>query len=269
MFLATTNQLCQEVAVFPFSGSCRSLFISSRSFSALRANERIYGTLLSRRSLVCAGASCLLLDKGLEARILAQFATYSLTLFSCCMVCHGELARMKPATRYLTLFYLAIAVGGALGSAVVSLVAPWVFSGFWEFPLFLWVSCLLALTVSGTRKGPADFGWRFSFGWNAGSRVACAGRVKFASLHPGTPACQSAGFRATERETLIWLGCVVLGLAGLSDLPFAASRSRSGPPVAECGERWVGAAVMASLLVFKLTSLQTMQCLCRGISLAC
>jgi len=40
---------------------------------------------------------------------------FSLGLFTCCMVCHGELARIKPHPRYLTQFYLMISVGGALG----------------------------------------------------------------------------------------------------------------------------------------------------------
>ena len=34
-------------------------------------------------------------------------------LFVACMFCHGELARLKPAPRYLTRFYLMISVGGA------------------------------------------------------------------------------------------------------------------------------------------------------------
>ena len=40
-------------------------------------------------------------------------------LFTCCMVCHGELARLKPHPRYLTHFYLMISAGGALGGLLV------------------------------------------------------------------------------------------------------------------------------------------------------
>src|SRR5262245_30113324 len=38
---------------------------------------------------------------------------YCVTLFIACMVCHGELARMKPHPRHLTAFFVAISVGGA------------------------------------------------------------------------------------------------------------------------------------------------------------
>src|SRR6185436_15259282 len=45
-------------------------------------------------------------------------------LFAICMFCHGELATLKPPPRYLTGFYLMISLGGAIGSLLVSVVAP-------------------------------------------------------------------------------------------------------------------------------------------------
>ena len=69
-----------------------------------------------------------------------QIATYSLVLFACAMACHGELVRSKPHARHLTLFYLIVASGGALGGVFVALVAPAIFTGFWEFHLAI-VAC--------------------------------------------------------------------------------------------------------------------------------
>ena len=48
------------------------------------------------------------------------------------MICHGEIVRLKPMARYLTGFYLAISVGGALGGIFVNFVAPKIFSSYWE-----------------------------------------------------------------------------------------------------------------------------------------
>ena len=45
-------------------------------------------------------------------------------LFICCMLCHGELAMRKPAPQYLTLFYLMVSVGGAVGGIFVAIIAP-------------------------------------------------------------------------------------------------------------------------------------------------
>jgi len=70
---------------------------------------------------------------------------YSATLFAACMVCHGELARSKPDPRYLTGFYLMIALGGALGGVLVGLVAPQVFDDLYELPIGMCALSLLAM----------------------------------------------------------------------------------------------------------------------------
>jgi SAM-dependent methyltransferase len=69
---------------------------------------------------------------------------YSATLFAACMVCHGELARSKPHPRYLTGFYLMLALGGALGGVLVGLVAPNVLDDLYELPLGMLALCLFA-----------------------------------------------------------------------------------------------------------------------------
>jgi hypothetical protein len=47
--------------------------------------------------------------------------------FVCAIALHGETARLKPAPRYLTTFYLHLAAGGALGGGFVAVVAPLLF----------------------------------------------------------------------------------------------------------------------------------------------
>ncbi|MEO5922836.1 MAG: fused MFS/spermidine synthase [Bryobacteraceae bacterium] len=70
---------------------------------------------------------------------------FSIGLFLCCMLCHGELALRKPAARYLTSFYLMISVGGALGGIFVALIAPNVFKTFLELPIALTACGVLAV----------------------------------------------------------------------------------------------------------------------------
>ena len=74
------------------------------------------------------------------------------TLFVICMVCHGELARRKPHPRYLTLFYLMLSIGGALGGLFVGLIAPAVFSAYFEFPLGLFLCALLVVILLWRRS---------------------------------------------------------------------------------------------------------------------
>ncbi|EKD22080.1 MAG: hypothetical protein ACD_87C00173G0001 [uncultured bacterium] len=59
------------------------------------------------------------------------------------MVCHGEIARTRPATRHLTGFYLWISVGGMLGGVFNSLIAPVVFTTVFEYPLILILGAIL------------------------------------------------------------------------------------------------------------------------------
>lgn len=72
---------------------------------------------------------------GSKFDIVSQIGMYSVILLSACMICHGELAKLKPQADKLTLFYLYLSLGGALGSLFVSFAAPQLFTLFYEFPL--------------------------------------------------------------------------------------------------------------------------------------
>jgi hypothetical protein len=72
---------------------------------------------------------------------------YCVGLFICCMLCHGELAMRKPAPRYLTLFYLMVSVGGAIGGIFVAIIAPRVFNSYLELPIGLVACAVLAAIV--------------------------------------------------------------------------------------------------------------------------
>ncbi len=72
---------------------------------------------------------------------------YSATLFTACMVCHGELARSKPHPQHLTGFYLMLALGGAAGGVLVGLVAPNVFGDLYELPIGMLALCVLVIAA--------------------------------------------------------------------------------------------------------------------------
>lgn len=75
-------------------------------------------------------------------------------LLSSCMICHGELAARRPDPARLTTFYLCLAIGGLLGTAAASLVAPMIFDQHLESQLaIVAVLTVLALTQRGTGRG--------------------------------------------------------------------------------------------------------------------
>jgi len=73
-------------------------------------------------------------------------------LFCCCMVCHGELAKRKPAARWITTFYLMLSLGGAIGGLFVAVIAPAIFRTYLEFPIAL-MACTLLVCYRAGRDG--------------------------------------------------------------------------------------------------------------------
>ena len=75
--------------------------------------------------------------------VVAVLGLHLLGLFWLALVCHGELARTRPAAEHLTEFYLWLAVGGVMGGVFNALVAPLLFRGLVEYPLMIAMVCLL------------------------------------------------------------------------------------------------------------------------------
>lgn len=71
--------------------------------------------------------------------------------FLCCVFLHGELARLKPLSEFLTSYYLSLAFGGACGGIFAGLLAPFVFPAYYEIPLTLLAVSVLAARLEGTR----------------------------------------------------------------------------------------------------------------------
>ena len=139
LLLATTNKLCQEVAVIPFLWVLPlSLYLLTFiiCFDHARWYHRgIFAALL----VIGIAVTCQLLPVGSDAPMRMQIIGYNVTLFIACMVCHGELYRLKPPPRRLTSYFLLISAGGALGGFLVAIVAPLVFSDYRELQLGLWL----------------------------------------------------------------------------------------------------------------------------------
>jgi spermidine synthase len=61
------------------------------------------------------------------------------TFFVVCILAHGKLYEHRPPVRWLTNFYLTIALGGFLGGVSVSLIAPLLFNGYLEYLILLFL----------------------------------------------------------------------------------------------------------------------------------
>ena len=97
-----------------------------------------------------------LADPKFTHELLLQVGVFCAGLFLACMFCHGELVRLKPAPAYLTRFYLMISLGGAIGSALIGIVAPLVLPAYFELAGGLVIAALLLLWQ--VRRRPIVFG---------------------------------------------------------------------------------------------------------------
>jgi len=151
MLLATTNAVCQNVAPIPFLWVV-PLALYLLSFIICFDHARWY-----RRGPVAAATLVAVwlvagLDEwpdwfGLSLGTLEQLLAYFAALFGVCMVCHGEVVRSRPSAKYLTEFYLMLSAGGALGGIFVSLVAPALFTTYFECQIGLVLSFVVAGVV--------------------------------------------------------------------------------------------------------------------------
>jgi len=154
LLLAITNAMTQNIASVPFLWLL-PLTIYLLTFILCFANDKYYvKTWWNTAFVLVVLASFLLYFFAGHLDFIAQVSMFSLILLVCCMVCHGELARLKPPTSRLTLYYLAISFGGFLGGLSVSIIAPKLFSQFSEFPLaiygvYLVIVCFAWRTLNG------------------------------------------------------------------------------------------------------------------------
>ena len=161
LLMATTNQLTKNVAAVPFLWVL-PLSLYLLSFIIAFERDRWYVRPLWAGVYLATLVGVIhWLSQDDEPGFIAQLVVYSLNLFSGAMVCHGEIARSRPRTEELTRltgltsFYLIVALGGALGGAGVTLIAPQIFSGYWEYPvglLAVYVLGGLAMPIEGRNR---------------------------------------------------------------------------------------------------------------------
>ncbi len=131
-------------------------------------------------------------------------------LFFACFFCHAEAFRLRPQrASEATLFYLLFAAGGALGSFLVGIAAPLVFSLNLDLPITFLVTALLALAVNWRGNWSQRMLWIVA----SGAMVVLVFMVRAAYLRDETVAVrnfyaslrvtQTVGYPGTTTRTLM------------------------------------------------------------------
>ena len=147
------------------------------------------------------------------------------TFFVIAMVCHGELAATRPPARHLTEFYLWMSLGGVLGGLFNALIAPYIFTSIFEFPLMIVAAC--ALRPQGS--------WGFLDRW--------VRRVVLAAAGSGAQRLASLPRKAWERA----LDLPAPALVAVIGVPAMMLANRLFPTDSDADEAalwWCGATVL-------------------------
>lgn len=148
LLLAVTNHLTQNVASIPLLWLA-PLTLYLLSFVITFSGRAVYrsGPWSPAVLVVFAAMAWLLADKRLQFELGVQLAVFLPGLFLACVFCHGELYARRPGARHLTLFYMVVSAGGALGGLLVAVGAPLAFNGYHELGVGL-----IALGVLAARR---------------------------------------------------------------------------------------------------------------------
>jgi len=148
MLLAVTNHLTQNISSVPFLWVL-PLALYLVSFILAFDHPRWYLRPVFIGALVVLVPLMAWAIPSLDLELAAPL--FFVGLFAACMVCHGELARLKPDPAHLTRFYLMISLGGALGAVLVAIVAPLVLPGYFELGIALVALAGILATVKNVR----------------------------------------------------------------------------------------------------------------------
>ncbi len=152
LLLSVTNHLTQNIASVPFLWVL-PLSLYLLTFILVFDFERLYSRRVFPWLVVLAlgGMAYGLIFWDSHTNLKLVIPAFCAGLFVCCMFCHGELVKRKPAPRYLTSFYLMLSLGGALGGLLVGLAAPRLLPAYFELPITLGLCSILLVFVAGRR----------------------------------------------------------------------------------------------------------------------
>jgi hypothetical protein len=142
LMLSTTTHLTTDVFAMPLLWVI-PLGLYLLSFVAAFADRRPFANAVARATpvlLLLAGGYAMV-SRGTGSLSLALAGV--VLLFAVAVTLHSRLYDLRPDPSRLTLFYLVMAAGGALGGLFTALIAPLAFDWVWEHPLLVVAAALL------------------------------------------------------------------------------------------------------------------------------
>ena len=142
LMLSTTTHLTTDIFAMPLLWVIPlGLYLLSFvvAFAERRGAARVIGWTAPAIVLLAGGMAMVSRSSGTQTMVAATLAL----LFVVAVALHARLYEHRPGPERLTLFYLAMSAGGALGGVFTALLAPLAFDWVWEHPLLVLAAAAL------------------------------------------------------------------------------------------------------------------------------
>jgi spermidine synthase len=224
LMLGLTTYLSTDIAAIPLLWVIPlALYLLSFVLAFSRLPPEVHQVQVRLLPFVVLG-QVFLMTSQLTLPLLVLIVLHTGVFFLAALVCHGELARTRPATTYLTEFYLWLAVGGVLGGLCNALAAPLLFRTLLEYPLVLAAACLLLPPLDLGRQ----YRWLRWVEWGAalglvGLALGFLIRGGWAFSRHLASSPRGGGLNVVIDEflhgLLVWVDVHLLNLEGLGESP--------------------------------------------------
>jgi len=227
LLLGLTNFISTDIASVPLLWIIPlTLYLLSFVIVFSKWNDRIHPVMVKLQPIVLLPFIAYAFINPADLPYWAYLCLHLLAFFFAVMVCHGELAKDRPHTQYLTTFYLIMSFAGMLGGMFNTFVAPFIFNGIYEYPIMIVAALLL-------RPGTvASFNKELLLQITAPALLVITGLVLYASV----------------KDLLQYFDLIVISLIALTFLTFLLR----GRPVAFA--LLTGAIIFLSLRLHGLSS---------------
>ena len=223
LILSTTLHLTTDIGAMPLLWVL-PLGLYLLSFTIAFSTKRGAAKAITRLAPIMLLIAACTLVMEVEGVALIFGGIALLNLFMVSVTLHSQLFDRRPDPEHLTLFYLLMSVGGALGGAFCALVAPLIFDWTYEHPILLVAAAVLMAS-------PSPFE-RFARLWDGSTgdrKLTCIGIVLV--------------------SVLAVLGKGVFGLADSTTVSMVALYAIIAIAIVAIGNRTLLAACVAAMMV--------------------
>lgn len=142
LLIAVTSHISTDVAAVPFLWVVPlALYLLTYVIVFSRFAPYVHQVAVIVQPLFIAALIASQVFEGFDS-IFWILAIHIAAFFTVALVCHGELARTRPAPAHLTEFYMWMSAGGTIGGILAALVAPQVFNWVAEYPILIVLALL-------------------------------------------------------------------------------------------------------------------------------